>query len=154
MRDLASSGLSGHKLARAASSNLCNFFCISKLNLKERKKRLLCHSFIHSFLETVFKYQPSNGGDSLTILEFTKSLCVIKRLHKNFRQFLFVLCAFILCFTMVQQHVDFRYQQRFRILELCNNVEWRQDKNETALQKGWTNKTKKTNQTTKLQLVR
>jgi hypothetical protein len=31
MSDLASSALSGHRFANAASSNLCNFFCISKL---------------------------------------------------------------------------------------------------------------------------
>lgn len=34
MRDLASSGVSGHKLAKEASSNLCSFFCISKLKRK------------------------------------------------------------------------------------------------------------------------
>ena len=31
MSDLDSSELSGHRLAKAASSNLCNFFCMSKL---------------------------------------------------------------------------------------------------------------------------
>ena len=34
--DFASSGLSGHKLASTASSNLCNFFCINKLNRTRR----------------------------------------------------------------------------------------------------------------------
>lgn len=54
MRDLASSGLSGHKLARAASSNLCNFFCISKLEFKKKerkkkvRKKLGMKSLIHS----------------------------------------------------------------------------------------------------------
>ena len=31
MRALASSALSGQRLANAASSNLCNFFCVNKL---------------------------------------------------------------------------------------------------------------------------
>ena len=35
IKALASSGVSGHRFARDASSNLCNFFCMSKL--KNRK---------------------------------------------------------------------------------------------------------------------
>jgi len=100
MRDLASSGLSGHKLARAASSNLCNFFCISKLELKKKKSKESWGCVIDSFGEkngsNFREHQPANGGDSLTILELAKTLGVIKRLHKNFRQFLFVLCTFVL----------------------------------------------------------
>lgn len=34
MRDLDSSAASGQRLAKAASSNLCSFFCISKLEWK------------------------------------------------------------------------------------------------------------------------
>jgi hypothetical protein len=35
MRALASSGVSGHRFASDASSNLCNFFCMSKLKAGE-----------------------------------------------------------------------------------------------------------------------
>lgn len=68
---------------------------------KKKSKEKVGNEVIDSFREKTNKsnfqeHQPANGGDSLTILELAKALSVIKRLHKDFRQFLLVLCAFIL----------------------------------------------------------
>lgn len=111
MRALASSGHSGQRFPKAASSNLCNFFCIKRLS-EER------HNWsVQSQMLWPASYLPSHCGDCLLIPEFSEEIRVAECFVEHLWEFLFLFGRFVLLLTVVQQHVHFADQQGFGILE-------------------------------------
>ena len=68
-------------------------------------------------------FSPADTSDGLSVLEAAKASGVVECFHEHFRQLLFVLCALVLLFTMFQQHVNLRVQQRLCTLKLCNTIQ-------------------------------
>lgn len=110
IRDFASSTVSGHKFAIAASSNLWSFNCFNKL---ERSYK--CSMQIKESIESSL----SDGGNRFLILKLSEPVCISQCFHEDIWEFLLVFRGLVLSFPVFQQHVYFWDEKRFSVLKFC-----------------------------------